>query len=542
MLLVLLAAMIGQLFIWVIWDPTFGDALKNLITYSMGLLVGMLLLGWWFIFAPCSWRTVLAVGVPIVVLLLGFVASIRRFDNTGDVGITLEFRWQPTNEQRLAEHRKRVGSAAAGTVATLPELTSEDLPGYRGADRLGIVTGPPLSQDWQRNPPRELWRQPVGGGYAQFAVAGDLLVTIEQRGSEEAVVCYDAGTGLERWVFSYPALFDEAMGGPGPRTTPSLSEDAVYSVGALGDVYCLDLATGKQRWHFNMLKAYGLPNTEWAASSSPLLHGTKVILNAGGPQGNGLVALHRETGAVIWETAGLKAPQTTPPRNRPGYASPLLATLQGVEQVLNFDGTGLRGYDPDTGELWWEFPFDHTSSAGINAAQPVVLEDGRILITASYNMGAVMLKVTRTEAAWQTEELWKNMNLRGKFSSPHMIDGYIYGLDEGIMVCLDAATGERVWKGSRDGLRGRYGHGQQLLTNGQLLVLTEQGQLVLVQPSPERLIEVTSFQALKGRKVWNPLALSRGIAYVRNHEEMAAFDLRAQTTPASPDVARVSVD
>lgn len=110
------------------------------------------------------------------------------------------------------------------------------------------------------------------------------------------------------------------------------------------------------------------------------------------------------------------------------------------------------------------------------------------------------------------------------------------------MVCLDPATGERVWKGSREGLRGRYGHGQQLLTNGQLLVLTEQGQLVLVQPSPKQLIEVTSFHALKGRKVWNPLALSRGIAYVRNHEEMAAFDLRDLTTPASPEVARVSAD
>ncbi|MCA9081775.1 MAG: PQQ-binding-like beta-propeller repeat protein, partial [Planctomycetaceae bacterium] len=381
--------------------------------------------------------------------------------------------------------------------------------------------------DWEAKPPRELWRQPCGGGYGQMSIVGDLLLSIEQRGANEAVVCYDATTGNERWVHEYPARFEEAMGGPGPRSTPTIDGDAVFTVGALGDVYCLDLLSGNPRWHLNLLKEYKLANNQWAMTSSPLVLGSKVILNPGGEHGYGLIAVHRDTGAMIWEAAGVATrPETPPQENRPGYSCPVLVSFLGLDQLLHFDGTGLRSYDPATGEQYWYYPFEN--DAAVNVAQPILFDDGRILVSASYDKGAAMIQVSHEAGAWKVTELWHNLNLRCKFTSPLYIDGYLYGLDEGLMVCLDAATGERRWKGSRSGLRGRYKHGQLLLTNGQIVALTEDGELVLVDPSPDELREVTHVSVLSsGTKTWNPPTLSRGIAYVRNAEEMVAVDLRA---------------
>ncbi|MCA9029331.1 MAG: PQQ-binding-like beta-propeller repeat protein [Planctomycetaceae bacterium] len=536
--LAFVAAIISQLVIWVIWEPVFGDSLKYLITYSMSLLLIFWGLGWWFVFAPVSWRTANTVGIPMLIVVLAFFGSIRRLDMSGDMRAAIEFRWQPTREQRLAAHREQMQSTPVEDLGEVPAITPEDMPGYRGIQRDGVVIGPKLTQDWEANPPEQLWRQPIGGGYAQFAVVGSLLVTIEQRGENEAIVCYDAKTGAERWVYDYPAAFVEAMGGPGPRTTPTIDGDAVFVAGALGDIHCLSLLSGMKRWQVNVIKEYGLINTDWAMSSSPLVIGTKVIVNPGGPNGNGLVALHRDTGAVIWATEGILDIKGTPERNRPGYSSPTLVELFGVEQILNLDGTALRGHDPDTGEQLWSFPYEN--DAGVNAAQPILLPDGKIFLSASYNLGSTLVQLAYEEGKWSTSELWNSLDLRGKFSTAHLIDGYIYGVDEGIMVCLDPKTGERMWKGSREGLRGRYGHGQQLFTNGQLVILTESGDLVLMNPNPDHLEEVTHFKVLPDGKVWNPPALVGGRAYVRNAQEMAAFDLRAESTPAATNDEVVS--
>ena len=524
-ILILLAAAISQVVIWGFWDPAFGDSLKYLITYSMGLLIVVLSVLWWFLFAPLEWVPVLAVGVPVVMVLLGLAGSVRRVDWSGDMRARVEFRWQPRKVDILQAHRQQQ-SVSPEAVEAPPVIQPEDMPGYRGAARDGVVVGPALSQDWNAHPPRELWRQPVGGGYSQFAVVDTLLVTIEQRGSNEAIACYDATTGAERWVHEYPADFQEAMGGPGPRSTPTIDGDAVFSVGALGDVYCLDLLKGTPRWHLNLLQEYHLPNNQWAMSSSPLVLGSKVILNPGGEHGGGLIAVHRDTGAEIWEGEGLPQDAASKPKeNRPGYSSPVLVTIHGQEQLLHFDGAGLRSYDADTGEQFWFFPFEN--DAAVNVAQPILFEDGRIFISASYNKGSAMLQISHVDGAWSATELWSNIKLRCKFTSPMLHDGYLYGLDEGIMVCLDPATGDRIWKGGRTGLRGRYGHGQILDTNGQLLILAETGELVLVDPAPDELREVTSLPVLHEGKTWNPPALVRGIAYIRTANEMVAVDLRA---------------
>jgi outer membrane protein assembly factor BamB len=339
---------------------------------------------------------------------------------------------------------------------------------YRGVRRDGVVQGPALARDWQAHPPRELWRQPVGGGYAGFVVQGGVLVTIEQRRDREAVVCYDAATGGEVWVFSYPADFQESMGGPGPRATPTIAGTDVFSLGAVGDLVCLDLRTGKKKWNVNILADNA--NIMWAMSGSPLVYQNMVIVNAGAQtpasRGKALRAYDRSSGSLIWASGDTRA----------GYSSPMLATLAGKLQILLFDADCIAGYDPRDGARLWKK--DWPGFQGVNVAQPLVVHGDRIFVSRSYDVGAgAMLKITEKDGGWQVPDppLWENRYLRCKFTSPVLYKDHIFGLDEGIMVCLDVKTGKRLWRG------GRYGHGQILLSGGLILVLAEDGKLVLVE-------------------------------------------------------------
>jgi len=540
--LLVVAILVSQIVIWNAWESGWGDSLKNLITVSQGILFCVWLTCWWFAFGPARFTTRLMAGIPVLLVLGGWIACIRRIEPTGDMLPHIVYKWQALPEEELARHLSKIERPSGDQLAgrEVPAVAPEDMPGYRGTHRDGVVVGPELASDWSTSPPRELFRQPCGGGYSAFAVVGPLLITMEQRRDDEVVVCYDSVSGKEQWAVAYPASFAEAMGGAGPRSRPTIVGDAVFTFGAFGDLHCLDLLTGTTRWHVNVLQQFGLPNTDWAMTSSPLPVQGNIIVNVGGLQGNGLAAYSQSTGELAWKTAGLPEPvkvakfdtgagaAAAKGKSIPGYSSPMIATVAGVEQILNFDGKGLHGNDPVDGRELWFFPF--SNDAHVNVAQPIVLPGGdsssRIFISASYNTGSVMLKVDRGESGeWSVGELWRNLNMKCKFTSPVYFDGYLYGLDEGIMVCLDPQTGERKWKGGRTGLRGRYQHGQILLVNDKIVVLSEQGELVLIEPTATGLQELSWFQALPPGKNWNPLTVAHGRAYVRNTSEMAAFDL-----------------
>ena len=243
-------------------------------------------------------------------------------------------------------------------------------------------------------------------------------MTLEQRGDQEAVVCYDKTTGRERWIHEYPASFYEAVGGPGPRATPTIIEGEVFSYGAEGDLVCLDLLTGQLKWHADALPDE-LKNVTWGLSSSPLVIENLVLVEAGGDDGDGLIAYERSTGEIVWKRPGV---ETIPPvddqdrENRAGYGSPLLVTLHGVRQVLIFDGEGLRSHVPETGEELWFHEF--RNSPGVNVAQPIIFDDGRVFLSQSYGVGCRMIQVGHESDTWSTETLWENLNMKCKFTSP----------------------------------------------------------------------------------------------------------------------------
>jgi outer membrane protein assembly factor BamB len=482
------------------------DKLPRVLTTSLTAMVTTLLLCFWLLFLS-GWRLWQRLGILACAAVVMF-SLFSRVSFSGDMVPTFHFRWERDQATLLEEQRARQLRLEKPSESWAP--APGDYAEYRGPKRDGVVAGPALAREWKTQPPKERWRQPVGGGYAGFVIQGSAAVTIEQRRDQEAITCYDTATGTEIWAFCYSGEFQEAMGGPGPRATPTIAGDDVYSLGALGDLVCLDLKTGKKKWAVNMLANNA--NIIWAMSGSPLIYENMVIVNPGAQtaasQGKAVRAYQRATGELIWESGDTKA----------GYSSPMLATLSGKLQVLVFDADCVAGYDPKLGTRLWKF--DWPGYNGINVAQPLVLGDDRIFISRSYDVGAgAVLKIAQENGQWQYKKIWENRNLRCKFTSPVLYQGHIYGLDEGILTCIDANTGERKWR------NGRYGHGQILLTGDLILILSESGKLVLVQAAPDAHHELGSIQAIHGDKTWNHLALAQGAAYLRNHLEMACYDL-----------------
>ena len=552
-----------QLVMRTVWEPESGAALENLITAAQVVLSSFCIILWWFCFSPFGWKTVLQIGLPVMSLLIGWVCCIHSIDFDGDMAIHFRYKWEKSGIEELREFRQHAETASTEKILQVAEFSPEDMPAYRGINRDGVVTGPAIRSDWEAYPPAEIWRHPIGGGYSSFTVVDPVLITMEQRDKNEAVVCYEISTGQEFWEYSYPARFN-ALGGPGPRSTPTIYNNSVYAFGCYGDLFCLDLKTGEPKWHVNVLQQFGLPTTTWGMTSSPLIHNGNVIVNTGGLKnsakamvdqtGNGLVAYLAENGEHVWHSEGLAAPNLEIKEFKtgaeaiegiegltiPGYSSPMLAQLAGEELILNFDGTALRGNDPANGSQLWKFPF--TAGDYINVAQPILFDKDRVLISSGYGTGSAMLRVSREGADWQVEELWTSNRLRSKFSSSVLYDGYVYGLDEGMMVCIDPEDGKRLWKGRREGLRGKYGHGQMLLVNEHIVVLTESGDLVLIEPSPKELLVKGILNVLEEDvKTWNPLTIAYGKAFVRNAEEIACYDLRANPDePTIPPVEEVT--
>lgn len=476
---------------------------------NAAIAVGVLLLWAWGVWVSNYRRWFLVSGCIVAGTL---AVTIEGLECSGDMGIIIRRRFGDKRADILAAHRQ--GQAHLDVATIIPSFADPtlDFPEYRGRRRDGVVAGPPLNRDWSAHPPRCLWRQPVGGGYAQFAISGNTAVTIEQRGGDEAVVCYDTETGRERWQHSYPARFTEVMGGEGPRATPTISEGKVYSLGATGALACLDQASGRPDWTVNILE--GNENVRWGMSGSPLVFDNVVVVNPGaqndGNKGKAVVALNRKTGQRIWASGEAPA----------GYSSPMLATLAGRRQIVLLDGDRIAGYDPEGAGVLWSYAWK--TQYGINVSQPLILEGDRIFITAGYGMGGAMLQVLQSDGQWSIRELWKKPTMRCKFTSPVYYRGHIYGLDEGILACIDIETGQRKW---RDG---RYEHGQLVLTDDLLVILSETGKLALVEATPDGHHQLGTLPAVEGAKTWNPPALAAGKVFVRNAEEMACYDLAAR--------------
>lgn len=389
----------------------------------------------------------------------------------------------------------------------LPEQAQGDsFPQFLGPNRDATLRGVRLARDWRSAAPVALWRQPIGQGWSGFAVANGLAVTLEQRDGKEMVVAYDLEHGTVRWTRGGGAGFESAMAGDGPRATPAIDGRRVYTFGVNGVLAALDLASGRLLFQRDVLAENGARRPEHGVAASPLVVDGVVIVLAGGPGGRSLVAYDARTGERRWSGGD----------DRAAYSSPRLATLDGVRQVVVWSLDSLAGHDVGTGAVLWRDPWPERAE---KVSQPVVLEDDRVFVSMGYGVGGRLVKISRSAGGtWRADLVWQTRQLKAKFTQVVAHRGFLYGLDEGVLVCLDPKDGERRWKS------GRYGHGQVLLVDDVLLVQAEDGEVVLVEPGPERHVELARFQAVEGR-AWATPALVGDLLLVRGDVEAACYRL-----------------
>lgn len=465
----------------------------------------------------------LAIFIIAIVELI-YVYGMRVIWNGTVMPFTVSFESQARHDARVEQHRLRqraesppVEPPASAPVAVTPavipaamRIPEKARPAYwtdfRGPDRAGVYTETEIETTWPAAGLPLLWKQPIGAGYASFTVAEGRAYTIEQRRDREAVTAYDVKTGRELWAFTYPAAFDEVLGGPGPRATPVYHDGSIYSLGAKGDFYCLDATTGKPKWSKNILTDNGAANVQWAMAGSPLIVDDRVIVTPGGTSGKSIVAYNRLTGAPVWQSLN----------DRAAYTSPILATLAGRKQIVWISALRAMGIAVEDGKLLWEFPFP--AMGDMNCSQPVVVDGSNVLLSSAMGPGAALLEITASGDAYKARPVWQNNRMKNKFNSSVLYQGYLYGFDDSILACVNAKTGELKWKG------GRYGYGQLLLAGSHLVITTEQGDVVLVRATPESHQEVARFSAIEGR-TWNIPAIDNGLLLVRNANEMACFRL-----------------
>jgi outer membrane protein assembly factor BamB len=402
-----------------------------------------------------------------------------------------------------------------------------DWPAYRGPTHDGKSTE--KMPAWPANGPRALWKIPTPNGFSSFSVKDGRAFTLVLREVDgvnmEALIAVDAENGKELWSASFaPAKYDgggdsgtrDNGGGDGPRSTPAIDGSRVYVLTSDLLLACFDAASGKEVWKRNIIKENHGRNISWKNAASPLIDGDIVMVAGGGP-GEALLGINKENGQVIWKGEDDKIT----------HASPILADILGARQAIFFTQKGLVAVQPADGKLLWRHPFRYNVST---AASPVVAGD-IVYCSAGYGVGSTAIQLSRNGDAFSAKELWRitGDKIANHWSTPVEKDGYLYGMFQfkqygsGPVKCIELRTGKEKWS------QAGFGPGNVILVGGELVALTDGGEVVRIDPRPDAYQEKGRFKAVTG-KCWSTPAYADGRIYVRSTKEGAAFDMSNKLT------------
>jgi outer membrane protein assembly factor BamB len=448
-------------------------------------------------------------SASIVVLTFASFTLIRIHGLDASLRSDIRWRWIPTAEELfLAGKNRATADQASSNAGVTVSLRPGDWPEFRGPNRDGVIHGSMVSSDWNTAPPRLVWRQRLGPGWSSVIVVDGRLYTQEQRGEQEAVVCYDVQTGKELWMHSDATRFWESVSGAGPRATPTFADGRIYALGGTGILNCLDAATGAQYWSHDIAAVAGTSPPQWGYSSSPLVADGLVIVFAGGEGDQNLLGYRADTGKLAW--TALAGGNT--------YSSPQLATLAGQRQCLILTDHGLSSVDPATGAVLWKG--GSIMPGAPRCVQPHVVGEAQLLVGTYDGASSTLVELNRSGDNWKVEPRWTSRDLKPEFPDFVVHQGHAYGFDVSMFCCIELASGKRCWK------EGRYGRGQVVLLadQGLLLVSSETGEAVLLAADPNRHEELGRFQALDG-KTWSHPVIAHGRLYMRNAEEIACYEV-----------------
>jgi outer membrane protein assembly factor BamB len=504
---------------WFAFEPSVqGQQAQDTAVVLQFYVLPVVLTGWalWALVARSFGPSVRLAGLVVVLLMTwGYFATLRLDGVTGTYSPEFSYRWQSTaaERHRAARAAEKLNAESIADAATAPplELGPADWPGFRGPARDGRRTDVRIATDWKQHPPKQVWRHLIGPGWSSFAVVGSRLFTQEQLGDVERVVSYDASTGKEVWAHTDKTRFADAQSGEGPRATPTFHEGRIYALGATGKLNCLDAATGKLVWSKDIAKDSGAKVPMWGFSSSPLVVQGIVTVFAGAGEGKSVLAYHADSGKPAW-TAG---------NGTGSYCSVHPARIAGVEQLVVATQEGMSSFDPANGNVLWEYEWllgEHYN----RITQPALVGDSDVLLGSGFDNGTRRVHISRKGSEWNAKRVWESRAISPYFNDLVVHKGHLYGFHSLFLTCVNLETGKSTWKE-----RG-YTNGQALLLPDQdlLLVLTETGEVALVEAKPGARTELGRFPAFSG-KTWNHPVMANGKLFVRNGEEVACYELAA---------------
>lgn len=405
-----------------------------------------------------------------------------------------------------------IGVLFAGCpMAPQTRAQAQDWPQFLGPHRDGSCDAKRLAAQWPKEGPKRLWRTPAGQGFSGPLATSKHVFLFHRLGDKETVQCLNITTGERVWQFDYKTTYRDDHGfDEGPRSTPALSDDKLYTMGAEGLVHCLQATTGKMIWKADLKELFATPKGFFGMACSPLVEKNGVLLNVGGAQGAGVISLDRSSGAVLWKALDDEA----------SYSSPASATLDNKRWTFFLTRSGLAVMDPSTGSVADRFPWRSRTQASVHGATPLIQGD-QVFISSSYETGAALLKFDgkHLRKIWSADDVLSN-----HYATSVVYEGHLYGFDGrqergASLVCVEWASGKLKWR--KEGL----GSGTITLCGDTLLILSERGELIRTKASPRHFSELSRAQILSAGTRAHP-ALANGLFVAKGKDSLVCFDLK----------------
>ena len=527
--LIAVVAVLAQVFVSEI-DDAMHLGLDVIMVLTISTAVGLigLWLAWILLFSRWRWWKRL-VGAALLVLVTFASLKVFRPVHGGDVNL---LRFEPIWAQRREILTTPEPMKAS---ADLSVESATDFPRFLGSGQDGIVANEqPIDAAAFAQNARIIWKQPIGAGWSGFSARNGFAVTMEQRGDQECVTCYEISNGELKWIYGHAARHKDksGLGRIGPRSTPTIHQSRVYAVGAVGNLVCLNGADGALIWQKDLNAILGIRLSEvedsdgfrtqfeentrlaWARSGAPLIVDETVVVAGGGPEGETratLLAFDLKTGELKWKGGDAMI----------AYGSPGLTTLCGQRQILLTGESQAMGFNPSTGEILWTHARPGESDGGANTSQITVLSETDVLTSKGYpDGGGERIHLEQQGGKLIAVSVWSSPKvLKTKLTSPIIHDGYAYSLSNGFMECARLSDGEQMWK-----RRGRFGHGQVLEVGNVILLHSESGELYLLEATPDDYRELGTLRTIDG-VCWNTLCLTGNRLLVRSEIEAACVEI-----------------